>query len=190
MVNSPETFYEHVPREQGEWVWRQLWTQSKARWSRDVTVRLAVIVGVTRLLNARSGELVQQRVSDVDLAAGHLTLRVTKFQAEHTLPMDEALMNVMTLWLERRRVLVAGLEGGDHGRLLVTCHHTTCSATGEGRAGLVTKHTGLALDRQGLSLAWKRWALQCNAEQAGSHGWTPLPKRFEPLRQCWARPTK
>lgn len=52
------------------------------------------------------------------------------------------------------------LEGGAHGALLVTCHHTMWTTAARRQA---TKQVGLPLSEQGVLLAWKRWARQVNA---------------------------
>lgn len=177
--NSPGSFPGRMTLERAESVWRELWTLAVDEDAPDATVRLAAMLGITRLTQARRGELAGLRVEDVDLRGGSVTVRRTKWQQVHTLPTDPALEGVLAVWVRRRTQLVGRhLEGGDHGALLVTCHHTTWMTAARRQA---TKQVGLPLSEQGVLLAWKRWARQVNAH-CGARLETPLPQRFEEIR--------
>lgn len=186
MVNSSVMFSEVLELDRAEWVWRELRTLSAAEDATDETVRLAAMIGITRLTEARRGELAGLRVEDVDLDGGHVTVRRTKWQQVHTMPLDPDLQRVLTTWMQRRNQLVKRhVEGGDHGALLVTCHHTTWTTQARRQA---TKQIGLPLSDQGVLLAWKRWSRQANAHYLGKiEGWEPLPQRFEVIRMAWRR---
>ncbi|MFC8124483.1 tyrosine-type recombinase/integrase [Streptomyces sp. NPDC057302] len=186
MVNSAEIFPKVLELDRAEWVWRELWTLAAAEDATDETVRLAAMIGITRLTEARRGELANLRVGDVDLKGGHVTVRRTKFQQIHTLPLDPDLQRVLETWTKRRERLVQRhIEGGKHDALLVTCHHTTWTTQARRPA---TKQIGLPLSPQGVLLAWKRWSRQANAHYLGQiEGWKPLPQRFESIRMAWRR---
>ncbi|MEV3855543.1 hypothetical protein AB0J38_14585 [Streptomyces sp. NPDC050095] len=172
-----------VSSARAEWVWREVWSQAVSEGSPDDVVRLAVMVGAVRVTLARRAELCRVRLSDHRPVSRKLTVRRTKFQQIHTVDVDDDLHRVLTDWRARRKRLVGELEGADHGRMFVTCHHTMW----RGVEGRVTKQVGLPLAEPGVLWAWKRWAAKTNAEHAGELGWEPLPSRFEQIRQAWRR---
>jgi integrase len=161
--------------EEAEWVWRELRTAVGAADATPETVRLAVIVGLSRATGARYGDLLRCTVDDVDAHRGSVRVRRGTHRIEAIHDIDTNTARVLNLWCAVRRGLCADLEGAPPRALLLTVHHTHDNG--------VTVAAGLPITRQGLVLSWRRFVQRSNARHAGLR--QPIPTRFEQMRRAW-----
>nr|WP_241744031.1 hypothetical protein [Cellulosimicrobium arenosum] len=146
------------------------------------TVRLAVIVGLTRATGARYSDLLRCAVDAIDLGPetaragqGRVVLAHGKHRTvrEHVVPASVVV--VLRRWMVVREELAADLEGSVPRALLLTVHHTHDNG--------VTVSSGLPITKQGLVLSWRRFVHRTNARYGGVR--SPLPTRFEQVRRAW-----
>ncbi|ROS74474.1 hypothetical protein [Cellulomonas sp. PhB143] len=168
---------------EAETVWRDLAGAATAPGAKPETVRLAVIVALTRATGARYGDLLRCTVDSLDLgpeAARSGEGSVVVLHGKHRTPLEHRLdagtVVLLRTWLEVRTELCADLEGSPPRALLLTVHHTHDQGT--------TVVSGLPITKQGLVLSWRRHVLRTNARWAGIR--PPLPTRFEQVRRAWA----
>ena len=181
-MTSPEkpapTRYPRPPVSLGEAesVWRDLASAATVEGAKPESVRLAVIVGLTRCTDARYSDLLRCTVDSFDLERGSLVVHHGKHRSEHEHLLDDSALVVLRRWLVVREQLCVDLEGSVPRALLLTVHHTHDNG--------VTVAAGLPITRQGLVLSWRRYVQRTNARYAGVR--PPLPTRFEQLRRAWS----
>lgn len=165
-------------------MWRILADASGHEPAEPEMVRLACAAALARRAQARNGELAGLLLSGLNTRTG--TVRLIRYPQRrsvsppkvelHTLDDDELI--VVKRWLKVRRTLVAGLDGGQVQHVFVTVHAST-------RPDGTTKPVGLPIHVNGLLTSWHRLTVRLNDQHAGSHGWEPLPTRFEQYRRAW-----
>lgn len=161
---------------EAEAVWRDLASAATVEGAKPESVRLAVIVGLTRCTDARYSDLLRCTVDSLDLERGSLVVHHGKHRSEHEHLLDDSALVVLRRWLVVREHLCVDLEGSVPRALLLTVHHTHDNG--------VTVAAGLPITRQGLVLSWRRYVQRTNARYAGVR--PPLPTRFEQLRRAWS----
>ena len=161
---------------EAEAVWRDLASAATVEGAKPESVRLAVIVGLTRCTDARYSDLLRCTVDSLDLERGSLVVHHGKHRSEHEHLLDDSALVVLRRWLVVREQLCVDLEGSVPRALLLTVHHTHDNG--------VTVAAGLPITRQGLVLSWRRYVQRTNARYAGVR--PPLPTRFEQLRRAWS----
>ncbi|WP_265521206.1 hypothetical protein [Oerskovia flava] len=183
-ASSPPSRYPRPPvtHDEAEWVWRLLSTEAMSITAKPETVRLAVIVALTRATGARYSDLLRCTVDAVDLgevAARAGEGRVLVLHGKHRTPrehvLDPGTVLVLSRWMDVREELCTELEGSVPRALLLTVHHTHDNG--------VTVASGLPITRQGLVLSWRRFVHRTNARYGGVR--PPLPTRFEQVRRAW-----
>lgn len=175
---AAETRYPRPPvtLAEAETVWRDLAGAAMAEGAKPETVRLAVIVGLTRCTHARYSDLLRCTVDSLDLERGSLLVDHGKHRKAHEHLLDDSSLVVLRRWLVVREQLCVDLEGSVPRALLLTVHHTHDNG--------VTVAAGLPITRQGLVLSWRRYVQRTNARHAGVR--PPLPTRFEQVRRAWS----
>lgn len=171
-----------VSLDEAETVWRDLASASMEPGAKPETVRLAVIVALTRATGARYSDLLRCGTDSFDLGeegARSTPGTVEVFHGKHRTrtihPLDASEVILLRRWLEVRAELCAELEGSSPRALLLTVHHTHDNGT--------TVVSGLPITKQGLVLSWRRHVHRTNARWAGRR--LPLPTRFEQVRRAW-----
>lgn len=171
-----------VSFDEAEWVWRTLSTEAMAAGVKPETVRLAVIVGLTRSTGARYSDLLRCGVDSFDLGPqgarageGSVVVEHGKHRVARRHRLDPGVVQVMWCWMRTREELCAPLEGSPPGALLLTVHHTHDNG--------VTVSSGLPITKQGLVLSWRRFVQRTNARYGATR--PPLPTRFEQVRRAW-----
>lgn len=181
MTSPHKTAQTRYPRppvtiHEAETVWRDLAGAATVEGAKPETVRLAVIVGLTRCTDARYSDLLRCTVDSIDVEQGSVVVQHGKHRAEHRHLLDDSALVVLRRWLRVREDLCVELEGSVPRALLLTVHHTHDNG--------VTVAAGLPITRQGLVLSWRRYVHRTNARYAGVR--PPLPTRFEQLRRAWS----
>ncbi|PFG33168.1 tyrosine-type recombinase/integrase [Sanguibacter antarcticus] len=160
---------------EAEWVWRELSVEALRTDAKPETVRLAVIVGLSRATGARYGDLLRCTMDSFSADQGSVVVTHGKHRTARVHPLDPDVGLVLRRWFVVRQELCAELEGSVPRALLLTVHHTHDNG--------VTVIAGLPITKQGLVLSWRRFVHRTNARHAGFRD--PLPTRFEQLRRAW-----
>lgn len=171
-----------VSFDEAEWVWRMLATEAMTEAAKPETVRLAVVIGLTRATGARYSDLLRCTVDAIDLGPesarageGRVVLTHGKHRTVREHVLSASVVVVLRRWAVVREDLAAELEGSVPRALLLTVHHTHDNG--------VTVSSGLPITKQGLVLSWRRFVHRTNARYGGVR--TPLPTRFEQVRRAW-----
>lgn len=164
-----------VTYDEAEWVWRELSVEALRTGAKAETVRLAVVVGLSRATGARYGDLLRCTTDSFSADQGSVVVTHGKHRTAREHPLDPDVGLVLRRWFAVREDLCAELEGSVPRALLLTVHHTHDNG--------VTVIAGLPITRQGLVLSWRRFVHRTNARYAGYRD--PLPTRFEQLRRAW-----
>lgn len=152
-------------------------------------VRVAATVTLARACSGRPRikEMAALYVDDVDWETGRIQVTHTRpgrgMGAEYrrTYTMDDGALLVLQRWRDVRADVVGKLDNpGSVVNVFVTVKPAT-------RPDGSLYPAGMPIHADGLKTSYQRAAARLNAERAGSHGWEPLPVRFEQLRRAWAQ---